>query len=294
MRAPTLPVALLLGLSAAGAWPACSHTDFLHDLAQRESDLKPNAVNPYGYIGLFQMGEAALQDAGYYKGDLTRKNDWTGAWTGRDGVTSLADFFARPDAQVQAIVAYHNGLVAQIKKSGLDQTIGSTIGGVQVTLSGLVAGAHLVGIGNLQTFINSSGNTLPRDGNGIPITTYMAEFGGCAIGATAPSFAAVAAAPGGAGVGPAPVVPPATGVPTAPSPIAVDPTTAFAMASGRQPLEVRDAVVTIVATLLTLWLVWTSQSNFRAWWRGRLSFMTMKTDLIRGCIVLSALLVILQ
>jgi integrating conjugative element protein (TIGR03758 family) len=294
MRRHALLPAAALGLASIAAWPQCTHTDFLHDLAVRESGLKPNAINQFGYIGLFQMGEAAMQDAGYYKGDLTRRNDWTGAWTGRDGVSSLADFFSRPDAQVQAIVAYHNSLVAQIKRSGFDQAIGNTVGGVEITLSGLVAGAHLVGIGNLRTFINSSGRTLPRDGNGIPITTYMAELGGCAINASAPTYAAVAGAPGGAGVGPAPPVPPVIGVPTAPSPVAVDPDTAFAMASGRNPLEVREAMAAIVATLLTLWLVWTSQANFRAWWRGRMSFFAMKADLVRGCIVLGVLLVILQ
>jgi integrating conjugative element protein (TIGR03758 family) len=294
MRGPVLLAAVALSLASVAAWPQCSHTDFLHDLAVRESGLKPNAINPFGYIGLFQMGEAALQDAGYYQGDLTRKNDWSGAWTGRDGIGSLAEFFARPDAQVQAIVAYHNTLVAQIKKSGLDHAIGKTIGGVEITLSGLVAGAHLVGMGNLKTFINSSGSTLPRDGNGVPITTYMAELGGCAISAAAPTFAAVAGAAGGAGVGPAPPVPPAIGMPTAPSPIAVDQDTAFAMASGRKPLQVREAVVVIVALLITLWLVWTSQANFRAWWRGQMSLFAMKGDLVRGCIVLGILLVVLN
>lgn len=294
MRAAALPISIALGMAGATAWPACTHTDFLHDLAARESGLKPSAMNRYGYVGLFQMGEAALQDAGYYRGDLTRRNDWTGVWTGRDGVSSLADFFARPDAQVQAIAAYHNGLVAQIRRSGLDGAIGSTIGGVEVTLSGLVAGAHLVGLGNLQSFVNSSGSTLPRDGNGVPITTYMAELGGCTIGAAAPSFAAVAGAAGGAGVGPAPPVPPAVGMPTSPSPTAVDRDTAFQMASGRRPFEVREAMGAIVATLLTLWLVWTSQANFFAWWRGRMSFFAMKADLVRGCIVLGVVLMVLQ
>jgi integrating conjugative element protein (TIGR03758 family) len=294
VNARTLLLAVLLSMASAAACAQCSHTDFLHDLGARESRLDPNARNPYGYIGLFQMGEAALQDAGYYRGDATRANDWSGSWTGSGGINSLADFYARPDTQVQAIVAYHNRLLAQIRQFGLDRSIGSTVGGVPVTLSGLVAGAHLVGIGNLQTFINSSGSTLPRDGNGVAITTYMAQLGGCDVGSTAPSFATVAAAAGGTGAGPAPVVPPATGVPTAPSPIAVDSRTAFAMASGRQPIEVHDAIAAIIATLLTLWLAWTAQSNFFAWWRGQMSFYAMKTDIIRGCIVLCVVLVIVQ
>jgi integrating conjugative element protein (TIGR03758 family) len=294
VNARTQLLAVLLGMASAAACAQCSHTDFLYDLGMRESRLDPSARNPFGYIGLFQMGEAALQDAGYYRGDLTRANDWTGSWTGAGGINSLGEFYARPDSQVQAIVAYHNGLVGQIRSLGLDRSVGSTVGGVPVTLSGLVAGAHLVGIGNLQTFINSSGSTVPRDGNGVPITTYIAELGGCAVGSSAPSFAAVVAATGGAGVGPAPVVPPTTGVPIAPSPIAVDPSTAFAMASGRQPMEVRDAIAAIIATLLTLWLAWTSQATFSAWCRRRTSLFAMKTDIIRGCIVLCIVLVILQ
>lgn len=260
----------------------------------RESGLNPSARNAYGYIGLFQMGEASLQDAGYYRGDATRANDWSGGWTGLGGVDSLDEFYESPDTQVQAIVAYHNRLLAQITQFGLDRAIGSTVGGVEVTLSGLVAGAHLVGIGNLQTFINSGGSTVPMDGNGVPVSTYIAELGGCAMSSTAPSFATVLSAEGGAGIGAAPVVPPNAGVPASPSPIAVDPSTAFAMASGRQPGEVHDAIAAIVATLLTLWLAWTVRENFFGWCKRRLSFYSMKGDIVRGCIVLCIVLIIVQ
>ena len=56
MRAAALPISVALGMASATAWPACTHTDFLRDLAVRESGLNPNATNRYGYIGLFQMG----------------------------------------------------------------------------------------------------------------------------------------------------------------------------------------------------------------------------------------------
>ena len=46
-------------------------------------------------------------------------------------------------------------------------------------------------------------------------------------------------------MGPAPPVPPAVGMPTSPSPIAVDKDTAFEMASGRRPFEVREAMAAI-------------------------------------------------
>lgn len=287
-------MAVLLSMASAAACARCNHADFLHDLGMRESRLDPNARNPFGFVGIFQMGEAALQDAGYYRGDATRANDWSGGWTGVGGITSLTDFHARPDVQVQAIVAYHNQLVTQIRRSGLDRSIGSTVGGVPITLSGLVAGAHLVGIANLGRFVNSAGATVPRDGNNVPITRYIAELGGCAMGATAPTFAAVAAAASGAGVGIAPPLPPASGVPAAPAPLAWDPSTAFSLASGQRPSDVRNAIAAIVATLLTLWLAWTTQACFFAWSRRRMSFFAMKADIVRGCIVLCVLLVILQ
>ncbi len=285
---------MLLGMASASASAQCSHTDFLHDLGMRESRLDPNARNPFGFVGIFQMGEAALQDAGYYRGDATRANDWSGGWTGLGGITGLADFHARPDVQVQAIVAYHNQLVSQIRRSGLDRSIGSTLGGVPITLSGLVAGAHLVGIANLQAFVNSSGTTVPRDGNSVPITRYIAAFGGCDLGSTAPTFAAVAAATGGAGVGIAPPLPPTSGVPAAPAPLAWDPGTAFAMASGQHFSAVRGVIAAIVATLLTLWLAWTTQACFFAWSKRRMSLFAMKGDIVRGCVVLCVVLVILQ
>jgi integrating conjugative element protein (TIGR03758 family) len=294
VNARALLVAALLSMASAAACARCSHTDFLRDLGMRESRLNPNARNPFGFVGIFQMGEAALQDAGYYRGDATRANDWSGGWTGRGAITSLADFQARPDVQVQAIVAYHNRLAAQIQRSGLDRSIGTIQAGVPITLSGLVAGAHLVGIANLQAFINSSGSTVPRDGNNVPITRYIAELGGCDLGATPPSFATIAAAAGGAGIGISPTVPPVSGTPAAPPPVAIDPSTAFAMASGQQLTAVRNAISTIVATLLTLWLAWTTQANFFAWSKRRMSLYAMKADIVRGCILLCVVLVILQ
>lgn len=286
--------AALIGLGSAAAWAECSHVDFLHDLAQRESKLDPSARNPFGYVGLFQMGEAALQDAGYYRGDLTRKNDWTGSWTGLGGIHSLSDFYARPDVQVQAIVGYHNRMVAQIKRLGLDRSIGTSVGGVPVTFSGLIAGAHLVGMGNLQTFINSAGSAIPRDGNGVPITAYIAGLGGCAVGATAPTFAAVIAAKDGAGVGTAPVIPPVIGMPAAPAPIAIDPGSAFTLGSGHPPRKVQETVGVVIATLLMLWLLWMTQASFLGWSKGRTSLFHLQSIIVRGSVVLCVLLTILH
>jgi integrating conjugative element protein (TIGR03758 family) len=289
-------VAAVIAATSTPTYAACNHPDFLRGLATLESRVNPAARNRYGYVGLFQMGEAAFKDAGFYQGDPTRANDWTGSWTGVHGVRSLQDFHARPDAQVKAVVAYHNAVRAQIRQLGLDRSIGTTVNGVAVSLSGLVAGAHLVGVGNLKSLIDSRGGTVPRDGNGTSVTAYMSALGGCEVDTEAPSFATVAAAQGVGSVAVGPRTPSLTAELPDTRPTARPPSTdeAFATATGRTAADLREAIATIAATLLLLWVAWTSQSNFFAWCKRRTTFYAMKADIVRSCIVLCVVLVILQ
>ena len=51
-----------------------STNDFYQHLAFRESSNNPSCVSVRGYLGLYQMGEMALDDAGYYNSrDGTKK-----------------------------------------------------------------------------------------------------------------------------------------------------------------------------------------------------------------------------
>jgi len=50
---------------------------FLEGLANRESSGDQHAINNLGYLGLYQMGEAALVDAGYV--ERRRKPDSQGS-----------------------------------------------------------------------------------------------------------------------------------------------------------------------------------------------------------------------
>jgi hypothetical protein len=167
------PLAIVLAAGAAGT---CA--DFLNALAQRESSKNAQAQNRYGYVGLFQMGEAALIDAGFYRSDGTGANDWRGSWTGAGGITSLRDFMDHPEAQVAAVTAYHQRLWTTIQRRGLDRYLGQSIAGVEMTRSGMIAAAHLVGAGNLAAFLRSGGKAVPRDGNGTTLTEYVSRFGG--------------------------------------------------------------------------------------------------------------------
>jgi len=53
--------------------------DFYRDLAMSESSNNPKTINSKGYIGLYQMGEAALVDTGYYHAKFCKLGQKEGA-----------------------------------------------------------------------------------------------------------------------------------------------------------------------------------------------------------------------
>ncbi|HYD30425.1 MAG TPA: hypothetical protein VEB64_06145 [Azospirillaceae bacterium] len=157
-----------------GAW-----TDLLKALAQRESGNRPGAVNRYGYLGLYQMGEAALIDAGFYTRDGTSKNDWIGSWTAtarRLRVTSKPTFLASRAAQTEAVTRFWQAQWRYIVHFDLDDWVGRTVGSIRLTASGLLGGAHLVGVGGLRRWLQSAAGGGSTDGNGVSARTYVALF----------------------------------------------------------------------------------------------------------------------
>ena len=154
-----------------------SYGQFLNALGNRESGGDYGAVNQFNYLGKYQFGEAALIDVGYYRADGSSANDWkAGFWTGRDGVDSKAEFLADHAAQENAIRAY---MVLQWSYLGpMQKYDGQVLGGLKLTVSGLLAGAHLVGAGAVATVINSGGSIVPKDGNGVAVTEYIGQFAG--------------------------------------------------------------------------------------------------------------------
>ncbi len=163
-----------------------SYQEYLDALGQRESGKDYQAVNQYGFLGKYQMGEAALIDAGYYQKDGTKINDFSGAWTGKNGINSKEDFLNNPQAQEDAIRSYNQRQWQTIRANDLDLYVGLTIGGVEITESGLLAGAHLLGVGNLKRFLESNGQFVPKDGNNVPITDYIKRFNGYDISLNIP------------------------------------------------------------------------------------------------------------
>jgi hypothetical protein len=161
------------------------HAAFLAKLAAMENGGRTGGTNVLGYAGKYQMGEAALIDAGYYEPDGTKANDWRGRWTGKGRIRSLQQFLASEAGQDEAVTAFHEKNWTAIQQRGLDKFLGRNVGGIDITKSGLLAGAHLLGVGGVETFLRSGGTKVPRDGNGMPVSVYLDKLGGMDVDAGA-------------------------------------------------------------------------------------------------------------
>jgi len=153
--------------------------DFLNDLGARESGGNYKAFNKYGYAGKYQMGEAALIDAGYYtKSSKIYNNDWRGQFVGKDGVRSMQDFLNNPNAQENAQMIFKKKQWGYLKALGAHKYSGKIINGFKVTDSGLLAAAHLKGAGSVIKYLKSDGKIIEKDGFGTSVESYMKRFAG--------------------------------------------------------------------------------------------------------------------
>jgi integrating conjugative element protein (TIGR03758 family) len=281
---------LLMLLVACAALAAGAYADFLTALARRESVGNSHAVNQYGYAGLYQMGEGALIDAGYYRRDGTTKNDWRGGWTGKGGINSLNDFLNSPATQTQAITGYHDVLWDQIKARGLDNKVGQTYNGVPITQSGLIAAAHLIGAAGLRSCLNGGSCT---DANNTTALSYMSRFGGFDVASLTGSTPT-----GGGG----PVNPVNNGSPvgatasntSAPFPTgsAVSTSAAFAAGAGVEMADIRQFILATLSVTLLLWAAWTTRALFSNWRFGKATLMDMEFNLVSSVTLMSVVLFI--
>ena len=150
---------------------------FLNDLGARESGGNYKAFNCFGYAGKYQMGEAALIDAGYYrKPSRIYNNDWSGEFFGKDGIYSIQDFLNTPKAQENAQLIFKKKQWSYLKAVDAHNYLGLIINGIVITPSGLLAGAHLKGAGAVIQYLKSGGEIVPKDGFGTSIESYIKQF----------------------------------------------------------------------------------------------------------------------
>jgi integrating conjugative element protein (TIGR03758 family) len=283
------PLGLILLVLSCTVLAEGAYNAFLQALANRESSGNNQIVNPFGYAGLYQLGEAALIDAGYYRRDGTDANDWIGSWTGKNGNNSLSDFLNNPAGQTQAITDYQTVLWNQITARGLDQKVGQTYQGVTITPSGLIAAAHLIGAGGLRRCLNGGSCT---DANNTTARSYMQLFGGYDVAQVTGSTALI---PVGTGSN-------LTGSPTrsstsntnAPFPTgtAVSTGSAFSSGSGVTMAAVHDLVLGGLSVAMFLWTAWVTRAQFSSWRNGKVMLMQMQANIVSSLILLSFVLFI--
>ena len=178
-----------------------SFQQMLNALGEFESGKKTGDPNQYkventlGFMGKYQFGEALLIDLGYYKANVyyskgANKNYWRGTWTGKKGIRSKAQFLNSRRVQEFAIREAF-ALNFQRIKNTLEQqgkSINNFLGKrrtyrdrgksrtIKITLSGILAGAHLRGAGGVaQLLLN---NKVSHDEYGTSILKYIHKYGG--------------------------------------------------------------------------------------------------------------------
>ncbi len=155
-----------------------SYEDFFDALRQRESGGDYTVVNSAGFLGAYQFGEAALVDLGFVTNDGSPfDNQYNGTFTGKAGVHSVGDFLNSVTAQDQAAAEWFPLLWNRIRANDLEFYDGQTLNGVLLTKTGMVAAAHLLGVGGLKNFILSGGVDAGADGFGTSIVEYINLLG---------------------------------------------------------------------------------------------------------------------
>ncbi|PHQ71641.1 MAG: hypothetical protein COB93_02835 [Sneathiella sp.] len=151
------------------------------------------STNTFGFVG-YQFGEALLIDLGYYDdsfyyGNGASTNTWDGTWTGKNGANSLEDFKTAEvqDVAIQDAFGHNLSIIEELlgaSGESLDDYLGTTItyvqngvqGSVELTLTGILAGAHLRGAPAVVELLQNG--SISVDEYGTSILQYIDQFGG--------------------------------------------------------------------------------------------------------------------
>ncbi|WP_130735586.1 peptidoglycan-binding protein LysM [Flavobacterium sp. J27] len=138
---------------------------FKQALAFKESRGILNTVNSFGYMGKYQFGKSTLRSVGIY---------------------DFQEFLRNPEWQDKAFRA----LIAKNKwelRKEIEKYNGRVINGVKITESGLIAAAHLGGVGSVKKYLRSNGARGFKDGFGTSLRSYIKKFGGYDISHIVPN-----------------------------------------------------------------------------------------------------------
>jgi hypothetical protein len=141
----------------------CTSPEYLNSISGTESGGQYNCVNPIGANGRYQFM------------DYTR----SGLCGGSSGLpcVSQAAFANCPALQDAYFDAFNQGNWDALESCGATDAIGSTINGIEITGSCLMAMSHLGGAGGACDYVSSGGSYNPNDG-ATSLSTYCQKHGG--------------------------------------------------------------------------------------------------------------------
>lgn len=145
------------------------YKEFVEALGARESGNDYSIENSFGFLGRWQFGKPRLYDAGLSIDNYSPKG------LNKRRLLSKKDFLANKGNIQDNIMIWHVYNLADSCKRKYSTVLGKEINGVVISLSGLVAGAHLKGIGGVNQFLKGNDNS---DALGTKISEYIKKFGG--------------------------------------------------------------------------------------------------------------------
>jgi hypothetical protein len=173
------------GVAAPGGSPSAQQgaaaggdDGLINALGRVESPAGPGVVNAQGYSGQFQFGKGRLADLGIYQPapgeNLKDNHQWAGAFNipGNPQVRTYGDFLNDADAQRAAM---------HVHVADIHNVIAQTPGADRFSPDGLIAVAHLGGVGGMQKFVATNGAYNPGDnprapGGGTHLSDYYIRY----------------------------------------------------------------------------------------------------------------------
>jgi hypothetical protein len=122
----------------------------------KESQGKYKKINSLGYLGKYQFGIETLKSV---------------------GIHNSTAFLNSPRMQEKAFIA----LLSKNKwelRNVIEKYQGTVLNGTHITESGILAAAHLAGVGSVKKYFRYEGKRYFRDAYGTSLRSYLKRFGG--------------------------------------------------------------------------------------------------------------------
>lgn len=133
-----------------------TYLGFKEAIGFKESRGNYFSVNSLGYLGKYQFGAETLKLIGIYNPN---------------------GFLYNPELQEKAFMA-NASRNKWVLRNDIKSYVGTKIGNITITESGILAAAHLAGPGNVKRFLRTNGRYDMSDAYGTTMKKYMKRFSG--------------------------------------------------------------------------------------------------------------------